>query len=52
MRITFLGTWFARALLTGMQQYLRGVGERRENFVFDCGAGVLMKYNAMGIPPV
>jgi ribonuclease Z len=49
MRITFLGTWFAERFSQACNSIFVELGNG-ENFVFDCGAGVLTKYNAMGIP--
>jgi ribonuclease Z len=49
MRITFLGTWFAERFSQACNSIFVELGNG-DNFVFDCGAGVLAKYNAMGIP--
>jgi ribonuclease Z len=49
MRITFLGTWFAERVSQACNSIFVELGNG-DNFVFDCGAGVLAKYNAMGIP--
>jgi len=48
MRITFLGTWFAERFSQACNSIFVELGNG-DNFVFDCGAGVLAKYNAMGI---
>lgn len=49
MRITFLGTWFAERLSQACNSVFVELGNG-DCFVFDCGPGVLAKYNAMGIP--
>jgi len=49
MRITFLGTWFAERLSQACNSVFVELGNG-DSFVFDCGPGVLAKYNAMGIP--
>jgi ribonuclease Z len=49
MRITFLGTWFAERLSQACNSIFVELGNG-DTFVFDCGPGVLAKYNAMGIP--
>jgi ribonuclease Z len=62
MRITFLGTAFppSRKAQQMMSIFVEvgpwqsnlggGVGKATDSFVFDCGAGVMANYNAMGIP--
>lgn len=55
MRITFLGTWFCPRLAQECNSVFVEVGggpngRAADQFVFDCGSGVMAKYNAMGIP--
>ena len=55
MRITFLGTSFLPRLAQVCNSIFVEVGggpdgTALDQFVFDCGSGVVAKYNAMGIP--
>jgi ribonuclease Z len=55
MRITFLGTSFLPRLAQECNSIFVEVGggkngEALDQFIFDCGSGVVAKYNAMGIP--
>ena len=53
MRITFLGSWFAPRPSQACNSVFVEVGNalgKSDQFVFDCGSGVMAKYNAMGIP--
>lgn len=49
MRITFLGTSVVPRLNQECNSVFVEVGSG-DQFVFDCGSGVVAKYNAMGIP--
>ena len=49
MRITFLGTSVVPRLSQECNSIFVEVGSG-DQFVFDCGSGVVAKYNAMGIP--
>lgn len=49
MRITFLGTSCIPRLSQECNSVFVEVGSG-DQFVFDCGSGVIAKYNAMGIP--
>ena len=49
MRITFLGTSCIPRLSQECNSVFVEVGSG-DSFVFDCGSGVIAKYNAMGIP--
>ena len=55
MRITFVGTSFLPRLAQECNSIFVEVGggsngEALDQFVFDCGSGVVAKYNALGIP--
>ncbi|MBP7936965.1 MAG: MBL fold metallo-hydrolase [Phycisphaerae bacterium] len=53
MRITFLGSWFSPRISQAANSIFVEVGNalgQSDQFVFDCGTGVMAKYNAMGIP--
>lgn len=53
MRITFLGSWFSPRISQACNSVFVEVGNalgKADQFVFDCGTGVMAKYNAMGIP--
>ena len=55
MRITFVGTSFLPRLAQECNSIFVEVGggangESLDQFVFDCGSGVMAKYNALGIP--
>lgn len=53
MRITFLGSWFSPRVSQACNSVFVEVGNalgKSDQFVFDCGTGVMAKYNAMGIP--
>jgi ribonuclease Z len=53
MRITFLGSWFSPRISQACNSVFVEVGNalgKTDQFVFDCGTGVMAKYNAMGIP--
>ena len=49
MRITFLGTWYCPRLAQECNSVFVELGNN-DSFVFDCGSGVMSKYNALGIP--
>ena len=49
MRITFLGTSFLPRTAQECNSVYVEVGSG-DQFIFDCGSGVVAKYNAMGIP--
>jgi ribonuclease Z len=49
MRITFLGSWYAERVVQSCNSIFVELGNG-DNFVFDFGPGVLVKYNSMGIP--
>jgi ribonuclease Z len=49
LRITFLGTSLVPRLNQECNSVFVEVGSG-DQFVFDCGSGVVAKYNAMGIP--
>jgi ribonuclease Z len=56
MRITFLGSWFSPRISQSCNSVFVEVGWDsnknlpRDQFIFDCGSGVVAKYFAMGIP--
>ena len=56
MRITFLGSWFSPRIAQSCNSVFVEVGWDsnknlpRDQFIFDCGTGVVSKYFAMGIP--
>lgn len=53
MRITFLGSWFSPRVSQACNSIFVEVGNalgQSDQFVFDCGTGIMAKYNAMGIP--
>jgi ribonuclease Z len=49
MRITFLGTWYCPRLAQDCNSVFVELGNG-DSFVFDCGSGVMGKYNALGVP--
>jgi len=49
MRITFLGTWYCPRLAQDCNSVFVELGND-DSFVFDCGSGVMGKYNALGVP--
>jgi ribonuclease Z len=49
MRITFLGTWYCPRLAQDCNSVFVELGND-DSFVFDCGSGVMAKYNALGVP--
>ncbi len=49
MRITFLGTWYCPRLSQEANSVFVELGNG-DSFVFDCGTGVMTKYNALRIP--
>jgi ribonuclease Z len=49
MRITFLGTWYCPRLAQESNSIFVELGNG-DSFVFDCGSGVMGKYNALGVP--
>lgn len=49
MRITFLGTWYCPRLAQDCNSVFVELGNG-DSFVFDCGSGVMAKYNALGVP--
>lgn len=48
MRITFLGSWYCPRLAQECNSIFVELGNG-DNFVFDCGSGVMGKYNALGV---
>jgi len=49
MRITFLGSWYCPRLAQECNSVFVELGNG-DSFVFDCGSGVMGKYNALGVP--
>lgn len=49
MRITFLGSWYCPRLAQACNSIFVELGNG-DSFVFDCGSGVMGKYNALGVP--
>jgi ribonuclease Z len=49
MRITFLGTWYCPRIAQECNSVFVELGNG-DSFVFDCGSGVMAKYNALGVP--
>jgi ribonuclease Z len=49
MRITFLGTWYCPRLAQDCNSVFVELGNN-DSFVFDCGSGVMAKYNALDVP--
>ena len=54
MRITFCGTWYTPRIRQACNSVFVELGsdsgEPRDQFVFDCGSGVVAKYVALGVP--
>jgi len=56
MRITFLGSWYSPRIAQSCNSVFVEVGWDsskglpKDQFIFDCGTGVVAKYFAMGIP--
>jgi ribonuclease Z len=49
MRISFLGSWYCPRLAQECNSVFVELGNG-DSFVFDCGSGVMGKYNALGVP--